>query len=163
LSQVSASPAFPHMARPDYLWRNAFGPPLTRRRQRWLAPYNGPMRTRFLRLLVVFGLAAGLLGAPNAFGAPVRVKATARSTWNPAFVRVAPGTRVVWVNPARHGTTHNLTAYGSNWSKRVTLGPGERTGKGFRRTGRYKYYCTIHGHRADGECHGMCGVVRVAR
>lgn len=120
--------------------------------------YNGPMR-RHLRILVV-AVAVALLAAP-AIGAPVRVRATSDSTWSPFRQRSAPGQRVVWTNPT--GIDHTVTAYGGNWSKNVTIASGERTGKVFRRTGRFRYRCKIHSHLAGTECHGMCGVIRVAR
>ena len=117
---------------------------------------------------VQFGLVASLVVAALAFPAmswsgPVRVKTTSTDRWNPGFQHVVPGTRVVWVNPERHDQRHDLTAYGGNWSKSVTLAPGERTGKRFDREGTYEYFCRLHGDRSDGECRGMCGVIHVAR
>lgn len=122
------------------------------------------MRSTHLRLAIAALVAFGLIAVPGvSVSAPTRIKATADETWNPDFVHISPGTRVVWANPARHDTTHDLKAYGGNWTKRVVLEPGERTAKRFRSVGTYKYFCQIHGHRADGQCHGMCGVVHVMR
>lgn len=122
------------------------------------------MRSTHLRLVIAALVAFGLIAVPGvSVSAPTRIKATADETWNPDFVHISPGTRVVWANPARHDTTHDLKAYGGNWTKRVVLEPGERTAKRFRSVGTYKYFCQIHGHRADGQCHGMCGVVHVMR
>lgn len=113
-----------------------------------------------LRIVLVATIALALLAAP-AFAAPVRVRATSNNTWSPFRQFSSPGQRVVWVN--RTTVAHTVTSYGSNWSKNTRIGPGERTRKVFRRTGRFKYYCTIHGHVAGTECHGMCGVIRVRR
>lgn len=122
------------------------------------------MTTKILRSAVAASVALALILVPGpSVGAPTKIKATARNTWNPDFQHISPGTRIVWVNPARHDTVHDITAYGRNWSKRVVLQPGERTGKRFRKVGTYKYFCRAHGHRSDGQCHGMCGVVHVAR
>ena len=122
------------------------------------------MRTTHLRLAIAALAAFGLVAVPGvSVSAPTRVKATANDNWNPDLAHVSPGGRVVWVNPARHDRTHDVTAYGGNWRKNVTLAPGERTGKRFRRVGVYKFRCRVHSHLADGQCHGMCGVVHVMR
>ena len=122
------------------------------------------MRTKPLRLALASLVAFGLVFVPGvSLGAPVKIKATARDTWNPDFQHISPGQRVVWINPARHNQDHDLIAYGGNWRKRVMLYPGDRTAKRFRRVGTYKYFCRLHGHRSDGQCHGMCGVVHVMR
>lgn len=122
------------------------------------------MIARAPRALLVVGLVIALLAAAGiSFGGPVRIRATAGNEWNPAYQHVAPGTRVVWVNPERLDRTHHLVAYGRGWSKDEVLSPGERTGKRFRRVGTYKYRCRLHSHVQDGRCHGMCGVVHVMR
>lgn len=109
-------------------------------------------------------MAFGLVAVPAiSHSAPTRIKTTRRDTWNPDFAHVSPGGRVVWANPARFDRTHDVTAYGGNWRKRVTLAPGERTSKRFRRVGVYKFRCRVHSHLADRQCHGMCGVVHVMR
>ena len=117
------------------------------------------MQRRF-RILLVACVAVAFLAAP-ALGAPVRVRATSNNTWSPFRQNSVPGQRVVWTNPT--GVNHTVTAYGGNWRKNVTIAPGERTRKVFRSTGRFKYRCKIHSHLAGSECHGMCGVIRVAR
>lgn len=122
------------------------------------------MRTKHLRLALASLVAFGLIAVPEiSIGAPTRIRATANDTWNPDFAHRSPGSRVVWVNPERLNRTHDVTAYGGNWSKSVVLEPGERTGKRFRRVGVYKYRCRVHSHLADGQCQGMCGVVHVMR
>ena len=103
---------------------------------------------------------AGIVLAPNALGDTFRVKATANDKWNPDFKHITRGDRIVWVNPARHDTVHNVIATSSNWNKSVTLSPGERTGKRFKKNGTYKYKCTIH---SSGKCGAgdMCGIIHV--
>jgi plastocyanin len=119
------------------------------------------MKTKIRATLVASLVVASIAFPALSWGAPVRIRATAEDTWNPSYQHVSPGTRVVWVNADTEA--HDLTAYGRNWSKRVILQPEQRTAKTFRNTGTYKYFCRLHGHRADGECHGMCGVVHVMR
>ncbi|MDP9068051.1 MAG: hypothetical protein M3N53_06870 [Actinomycetota bacterium] len=122
------------------------------------------MRTKIFRLAVVAAGTAAVLVAPaTSFANHTVVKATARDTWNDSYNHVVPGTRVVWKNPARLNDTHDVTAYGRNWDRQVTLRPGESTAKRFRNTGTYKYRCRIHSQLNNGECEGMCGVIHVAR
>ncbi len=122
------------------------------------------MRTNVFRLGIVAAGTTLLLAAPAAsFANHVVVKATARDTWNESYNHVTPGTRVVWKNPARLNSTHDVTAYGRNWDKQVTLRAGDSTAKRFRNTGTYKYRCRIHSQLNDGQCDGMCGVIHVDR
>ncbi len=81
--------------------------------------------------------------------------------WKPAHRYVARGDRVVWKNPTKR--IHDVTARGSNWSKKVTLDPGERTAKRFPERGRYRYRCVRHSAIVDGRCEGMCGVIHVRK
>lgn len=122
------------------------------------------MRTP-LRSALIASLVLALVAVPAlSWSAPVRVKATAADEWNPSYQHVAPGTRVVWVNPERLGEPHDMSAYGKNWSKSVLLEPGERTAKRFRKTGTFKYRCRLHSTKRRGEqCQGMCGVIHVAK
>ena len=90
------------------------------------------------------------------------VRATSDLRWSPTPLTITKGDRVTWTNPTSQ--RHQVLAYSNNWSKRVTLEPGETTSKRFRKTGRYKYYCDFHANVSGGECTGpMCGVVRVTR
>jgi len=89
------------------------------------------------------------------------VKATAHRTFSPHKVTIHHGSKVVWKNPSGSGLTHTVTAYAGNWSKNTTIHPGDSTSFTFNHTGRFKYYCTIHGNVSGGNCTGMCGVVRV--
>lgn len=111
-----------------------------------------------------------LVGSMLVMGGPsgadtFRVKATGSEAegwrWKPATRHVAVGDRVVWKNPT--DKTHTVTAYGRGWKKDVKLSPGESTRKRFRKTGTFKYRCTVTGHSSvsDGRCVGMCGKVRV--
>lgn len=83
--------------------------------------------------------------------------------WEPERRRISKGDRIVWKNAAR--CDHTVHAYGRGWRKAVTLDPGERTAKRFRRTGTYKFRCLVRGHSvlSDGVCSGMCGRIRVRR
>lgn len=122
------------------------------------------MTTKALGLALLSVLVA-LVAMPGISpAAPVKVKATAADEWNPSYLHIAPGVRVVWANPERLSTTHDVTAYGRGWSKSVVLQAGERTGKRFNNTGTYKYRCRLHSQLTqDGQCRGMCGVVHVMR
>jgi plastocyanin len=86
------------------------------------------------------------------------VKATGSRTFDPARLRVATGTRVVWKAVS---LTHTVTAYRGDWSKNVTISAGQTTSFTFKQAGRYKYRCTIHSTLADGVCTGMCGKIVV--
>ena len=117
------------------------------------------MRSSF-RAGVVLAVAGAFLAVPAvSIGDTVRIKATGSRTWNPSFKQVVKGTKVVWKNPT--DIKHTVTAYGGNWSKAVTINPGERTSKTFRRTGAYNYRCKIHSTLSNGSCSGMCGHVHV--
>jgi plastocyanin len=102
---------------------------------------------------------------PASVADTVRVRATGSESegwrWRPATRHAAQGDRVVWRNPTDR--THTVTAYSNNWSKNTQVGSGERTSKTFRRTGTYKYRCTVQGHSAlnNGRCVGMCGKIVV--
>src|SRR5687768_6664994 len=103
------------------------------------------MKTRLRTALVASLVLASLALPASSWGAPVRIRATTNDTWSPDYQHVSPGTRVVWTN--RDTEAHDLTAYGRNWDKRVILQPEQRTSKTFRKTGTYKYFCRLHGHR----------------
>lgn len=114
------------------------------------------------RQLVPLLVAAFALMPGGAQGAQAPIKATMNNEWTPEIRKIEPGDRIVWKNPT--DTPHNVTAYGSNWSKSTRLEAGETTSKIFRTKGLYKYMCTIHAFKEDGKCFGsMCGAVRVRR
>lgn len=81
-------------------------------------------------------------------------------SWRPLTSHINEGDKVVWRNPT--DKAHTVTAYGRGWSKDVTVQPGERTSKTFRKAGTFKFRCTVTGHSSlnDGRCVGMCGKVR---
>lgn len=59
---------------------------------------------------------------------------------------------------------HSVTAYEGDWATNQALYAG---GTGFSlkftKPGVYKYRCYYHGVVKDGECTGMCGVVKVKK
>ncbi len=81
--------------------------------------------------------------------------------WSPASRDITRDDRIVWKNPVSRSQPHTVTAYGGNWSKNVTLFPGDATAKTFRSTGTYKFRCTFHSTLSGGQCSRMCGVIRV--
>ena len=116
---------------------------------------------RIIKRSVVAVMIAGVVLAPSALGDTFRVRATANDRWNPSFKHITRGDKIVWKNPAKHNTVHNVRAYSNNWNKSETLSPGERTGKRFKKNGTYKYRCTLHSNLNNGDCNGMCGVIHV--
>lgn len=110
-------------------------------------------------LVALVAGAALLLPIGISQAAPARIVADGRS-WSPDFKHVTPGSTVVWKNPTSR--RHTLTAWGGSWSKDVTLRPGTRTSKTFRRAGQYPFRCKIHSTVSNGECNGMCGLIHVA-
>ncbi|MEA2497680.1 MAG: Copper binding protein plastocyanin/azurin family [Actinomycetota bacterium] len=112
------------------------------------------------RFVGAFVLAGALAAVPVASqGATFTVRATGDRTWKPAGLTVAAGSKVVWKNPS--GDRHNVTAYKGAWSKNSTIEEGERTSFTFKKSGTYKYRCTLHSVVDNGVCSGMCGKVRV--
>ena len=116
--------------------------------------------TKARRSLIALAAGAALLiPAGASHSATARIVADGR-TWSPDFKHVVPGTTVVWKNPTSR--RHTLTAWGGDWSKDVTLAPGARTSKTFRRNGQYPFRCKRHSTVSNGECNGMCGLIHVA-
>jgi hypothetical protein len=72
---------------------------------------------------------------------------------------IDPGDYIRWRNPTTQ--THNVRAYGGNWSYSRTLEAGESARRQFNNSGTYKYRCTIHSSLVNGRCSGQCGVVHV--
>ena len=75
--------------------------------------------------------------------------------WTPRSRTVARGTKIVWKVPAGD-VAHTVTAYRSNskkWVKNVTIGPGQKTSKVFKKRGLYRFKCRFHP--------GMNGSIRV--
>lgn len=120
------------------------------------------MTRRLLVLLVA--LAAVFAFAAPSMGDTYRIKARGEPgtfRWRPAEQHGSKGDRIVWKNPT--DVAHTVTAYSNNWSKDVTVRPGERVSKRFRRKGAYLYRCTRPGHStlSGGDCNGMCGKIHI--
>ena len=116
---------------------------------------------RLRRLMIVTLLAATCALVPLAASAGTYTVKAVGDEWSPATRKVVKNDRVTWRNPTRR--THDVTSMGRNWDLQVMLEPGEEVAKRFRRTGRYRYRCTLHSAIVDGRCQGMCGVVVVRR
>lgn len=63
------------------------------------------------------------------------------STFNPATITVAPGTRVTWVN--KDGMTHTVTSDATLFDS-GNLGSNATYGFVFTSAGTYPYHCKIH-------------------
>jgi plastocyanin len=66
--------------------------------------------------------------------------------WTPRSRTVARGTKIVWKVPAGD-VAHTVTAYRSNskkWVKNVTIRPGQKTSKVFKKRGLYRFKCRFH-------------------
>ncbi len=102
----------------------------------------------------------GVVGsAAPSMGGTVRVRATDARTWSPATKEVPRGTKVVWRNPS--DDNHNVVSYKGAWSKASGLPEGGSTSFTFKKTGTFKYRCTLHSKLSDGKCQGMCGKIVV--
>ena len=108
-----------------------------------------------LALAVVATMVLTTTGTAQAAAATIRGRGT---TWDPTRVSIHPGQSVKW--RATNGD-HTIRAYGGNWSFSRTLNEGTSVTRTFNRTGRFKFFCTIHGNVSGGDCTGMCGRVRV--
>ena len=89
------------------------------------------------RRLVALAIAAMLV--PLTIGnaqASVRVRVV-NYRFKPTLLSVTKGAKVVWKNVSP--TTHTVTAYSKDWSKNVTLSPGERTSFTFKSTDTFRY------------------------
>jgi plastocyanin len=61
--------------------------------------------------------------------------------FDPALLRVAPGTRVVWVNRGAH--PHTVTAFDGSFDSGVLM-PGDAFALTFGGSGTVRYFCEIH-------------------
>jgi plastocyanin len=113
------------------------------------------------RLLIPF-VAVALLGVPSAASAaPQTVRATASDTFTPKNVAVKPGEAVTFTNS---GGDHNVV-----WNDGAvppmpptSVPPDQWTSpvsRTFTRTGRFRYYCALHGDPSSN--FGMFGFVYV--
>jgi plastocyanin len=109
------------------------------------------------RTAAVAVLVSAIVGATAAPAFAVTIRGSG-TRWRPASVDIDRGDRVRW--RATSGT-HTVRAYGGNWSFSERLREGESVSRRFRRRGSYRFFCSIHGNVAGGDCTGMCGRVRV--
>lgn len=118
----------------------------------------------------VAALAGALVFAPAAStGAAVKITTIVGDNgweFDPPKKRVVKGTVVKWVEKSY--TAHRIEFYKgpfSDGSKDFRLDPEEVVKRRLRKTGVYKFRCTIspHSSLADGVCTGMCGVIRVTK
>lgn len=116
--------------------------------------------------LVLAALAVAVLAAvaiAPALGATSRVRAGQNTSgayvWKPSSKSIPKGDRISWRNPT--SVTHNVVAYGGNWSFSRTIAPGDRTAKTFKRRGVFRYRCTFHSVKTSTGCSGMCGRINV--
>ena len=101
------------------------------------------LKARVLAVVAATTLAGAIaVGPAIPAQAATVVKATQSLQFKPQTLRVHKGTKVVWKNVCT--CTHTVTATSNNWSKNTTLHPGDSTSFTFKRTGTYKYHCTIH-------------------
>jgi plastocyanin len=111
-----------------------------------------------------FVLAAGLMlaSAGIADAVTVGVRGIFNGTsyvWKPKTRPVARGTTVRW--KAVDGS-HTVKSRGANWSYFRNLPAGTSVTRTFNRSGKFRYYCTIHGSVSNGVCTGMCGRIVVS-
>ena len=109
------------------------------------------------RLGVTAALAASITIATMIPAAAVTIGGSG-SQWSPARVSIDRGDRVRW--RAVSGT-HTVRAYGGNWTFSERINGGESVSRRFRRSGTFRFFCSIHGDVSGGDCTGMCGRVRV--
>lgn len=127
-----------------------------------------PRRRRWA-LWAVLPLLVGILvlgEAAAAVAATFNVKAvrvTGGWRWRDAsgdqHTYINRGDYIRWRNPTSR--THNVVAYGGNWSYARTLAPGTRVRRRFGTTGNFRYRCTRHSALVNGRCSGQCGIIHV--
>ena len=95
--------------------------------------------------LQVPGIAIGRGARPSTTtpSAPTSVKRVkiVNFAFKPATITIAKGTRVRWTNAAN--TAHTTTSNRGIWDS-GSLAPGDTFSRVFRKTGTFKYRCTIH-------------------
>jgi plastocyanin len=77
---------------------------------------------------------------PSASTSVKRVKIV-NFAFKPATITIAKGTRVRWTNAGN--TAHTTTSSRGIWDS-GSLAPGDTFSRVFRKTGTFKYRCTIH-------------------
>ena len=112
--------------------------------------------------LVALALVTVMVVASLASAATFRVRGKFTDNgyrWKPKTVEVPVQSRVVWKMVTG---THNVTSTSNNWSKSSgNIGSGGTTAHTFKKTGVFKYRCTLHSSVGSGKCTGMCGKVVV--
>lgn len=121
-------------------------------------------RTGIVRAVLVVALAGGLglTSAGIAEAATARVRGVfddGRFVWKPKTRFIERVDSIRW--RAVDGS-HNVRSRGSNWTYSRDLPQGTSVTRRFKRTGRFRYYCTIHGSVSSGTCSGMCGRIVVS-
>lgn len=109
-------------------------------------------------LIAALVLVLGIAGAAMAASVTVKVGVNGSNKFGPASKSINKGDKVVWKGVDGN---HNVTAYSSNWSKSTTVNDGDTTSFTFRKTGVFKYRCTLHSNLSSGSCSGMCGKITV--
>jgi plastocyanin len=111
-------------------------------------------------LAVSAGLLLGTSGMADAVTVGVRgVFNGTRYVWSPKVKSITRTTTVRW--RAVDGS-HTVKSRGANWTYFRNLPLGSSVARTFNRRGTFRYYCTIHGHVANGVCTGMCGSIVVS-
>jgi plastocyanin len=119
-----------------------------------------PGRKGIAALAVAIGLILGTSGMADAVTVGVRgVFNGTRYVWSPKVKSITRGTTVRW--RAIDGG-HTVKSRGANWTYFRNLPLGTSVARTFNRRGTFRYYCTIHGHVANGVCTGMCGSIVVS-
>ena len=124
------------------------------------------MTIKSVKLSIVAVLAAAVVaGAMSPALAATSVVKAGRNTsgsfvWKPSSKSITKGNAIRWRNPT--GVTHNVVAYGGNWSYNKTISSGSSVRRTFKRRGVFRYLCTIHGFKTSSGCNGMCGRVNVS-
>lgn len=118
---------------------------------------------RSKRTLAAAASAALVMLVPTAALSATKTVTARASSWGPARVEIKKDDRVTWTNPSSSFRFHTITSASNNWTKSTRLAPGDSSSKRFRQTGRYKFRCLEHSVMVDGQCDGMCGVVKVVR
>lgn len=117
---------------------------------------------RRLKLLIPAIALVTLFAMAPAANSAVVIKGVSTSSgfrWRPKVTDISSGTKVTW--KAVSGS-HTVTAYKGSWSKNTSISQGQSTSFTFKKSGVYKFRCTIHSTLSNGVCTGMCGKVVVS-
>lgn len=127
------------------------------------------MRHTVRSIAAVASIAALLLTSAESIAATKRIRAVGSPgsfAWEPTGRTIVKGDKIVWRNDTDY--QHTVTAWKGRWSKDSRIEPGQRTSKVFKKTGVFRFRCTVgagtnfaHSTVQDGKCSGMCGKVKV--